>query len=155
MSDCVGAGGMRENIACLHFVTQTERQKVADCRGAIVFGRSHFVSRNAVSVPYNVGGICIRGDSARRWFSLSVKNIHVLDTSPKGRGNFIEEQHLTPLREVKTYAYTTDVRLRPCESRTRNHRKSPFRHTDGAAKSRRLPREYIGHRRAGSSWTGN
>ena len=40
-------------------------------------------------------------------FSLSVKNIHVLDTSPKGRGNFIEEQHLTPRREVKTYAYTT------------------------------------------------
>ena len=34
-------------------------------------------------------------------------NIHVLDTSPKGRGNFIEEQHLTPRREVKTYAYTT------------------------------------------------
>ena len=48
-----------------------------------------------------------RGDGAMRWFSLSVKNNHVLDTSPKGRGNFIEEQHLTPRREVKTYAYTT------------------------------------------------
>ena len=32
MSDRVGAGGIRENIACPHFVTQTKRQKVADCR---------------------------------------------------------------------------------------------------------------------------
>ena len=49
---------------------------------------------------YTVAVEMVRG----RLFSLSVKNNHVLDTSPKGRGDFIEEQHLTPQREVKTYA---------------------------------------------------
>ncbi len=34
MSDRVGAVGIRENIACPHFVTQTKRQKVADCRAS-------------------------------------------------------------------------------------------------------------------------
>ena len=32
MSDRVGARGERETIACPHFVTQTKRQKVGDCR---------------------------------------------------------------------------------------------------------------------------
>ena len=35
---------------------------------------------------------------------------------------------------------TTDVRSHPCERQTIDHRKSPFRQTDEAAKSRRLPR---------------
>ena len=175
MSDRVEAGGEQETIACPHFVTQTKRQKVADCRadgwtseggqsafggerpgrffGSVFFAKKRnsrrwverCVCRNAVSAgivqivrlrtvgdagPYEGWGTNVavegcagrlfsgggtpplrrlgdkrsRGDGAMRWFSLSVKNNQVLVTSPKGRGNFIEEQHLTPRREVKTYA---------------------------------------------------